>query len=207
MMSAMPRSTLRTTAAKLRSILKIKDLRMAEILDRSIHTIHSLESGRLRLSPELATKIFHETGISLDWLLKGDPNAPPISGRGEPYTKELFDKAQAEKTYYDRPKPYFQKTDALDCCARLVSVLKSASDNGKYYMAKYKLRGALSALEKEFGQEKQMSIQKQIDLLKPLVAHGEKENKSILDLLGPHRKKQIKSPPQLKQLSRKRRRR
>jgi transcriptional regulator with XRE-family HTH domain len=201
-------STRKTTTAILREILGIKDFEMAGILDRSIHTIHSLESGRLKLSLELATKIFHETGISLDWLLKGDPGAPPMSGRGERYTKELFERAQAEKMYYDRPHPFFQKTDALDCCARLAGVLKNASDHGKYYMAKYKLRGALSALEKEFGQEKEMSsIQKQIDLLNPLVAHGEKEIKSLLNLLVPHGEKQIKSPLQSKQLSKKKRRR
>lgn len=144
-------SSLKTTAAILREILGIKDFEMAGILDRTVHTIHSVESGRLKLSPELATKMFHETGISLDWLLNEDPNAPPISGRGEPYTKEIFEKAQAEKIYYDQPHPLSRNTDELGSCARLIAILESASAHENYYMALYKVRTALDSLQGEFG--------------------------------------------------------
>jgi transcriptional regulator with XRE-family HTH domain len=193
-------SSLRTTTAVLRHILGIKDFEMAEILDRSKYTIHEIESGRLKLSHELATKIFHETGVSLDWLLNGDPAAPPITNRGEPYTKEIFEKAQAEKIYYDRPHPFFQKTDALQCCARLAGILKSASDGAQYFMAKYKLGGVLGALEKQFGGEQTTDPKKWIDLLKPLVAHGE-------GLISGKALKEISSPRRSKRPSKRRHRR
>ena len=149
-------SSRKTTAAVLREILGIKDFEMAGILDRTVHTIHSLESGRLKLSPELATKMFHETGISLDWLFNEDPNAPPISGRGEPYTKEIFEKAQAEKIYYDQPHPLSRNTDELGSCARLVAILESASAHENYYMALYKVRTALDSLQGEFGMDESL---------------------------------------------------
>jgi len=149
-------STRKTTAAVLREILGIKDFEMAEILDRTVHTIHSLESGRLKLSPELATNMFHETGISLDWLLNEDPNAPPISGRGEPYSKEIFEKAQAEKIYYDQPHPVFRNFDALGSCARLIAILESASTHKNYHLALYKIRTALDLLQGEFGMDESL---------------------------------------------------
>jgi hypothetical protein len=127
------------------------------------------------LSQRLAQRIFHETGVSLDWLRAGDPSAPPVSGRGEPYTLEIFQRAQAEKKYFDRPHPWFQNNDALKCCARVVAILQSASKRNAYYMAMWKLGAALDALQKEFGHEPGAEltiINKQVDLLKPVVEHG-----------------------------------
>ena len=151
-------SSRRTTAAVLRQILGIKDFEMAEILGRSKYTIHNIESGRLKLSHSLATKMFHETGISLDWLLNEDPNAPPISGRGEPYTREIFEKAQAEKIYHDQPHPIFRNTNALGFCARLIAILESASAHKNYHMALYKVHTALDSLQGEFGMNEKAFI-------------------------------------------------
>jgi transcriptional regulator with XRE-family HTH domain len=129
--------------------------------------------GGQPLSQKLAQRIFHETGVSLDWLRAGDPSVPPISGRGEEYTEEIFERAQAEKKYFDRPHPWFQNLDALNCCARVVAILQSASKRNNYYMAMWKLGAALDALRKEFGQEPGTeSTNKQVALLKPLIEQG-----------------------------------
>lgn len=149
-------SSRKTTTAVLREILGIKDFEMAGILDRKVHTIHSLESGRLKLSQELATKMFHETGISLDWLLNGDPAAPPVSGRGEPYTRVKFEQAQAEKIHYDQPHPVFRNNNALGFCARLIAILESASARKNYHMALYKVHTALDSLQGEFGMDESL---------------------------------------------------
>jgi DNA-binding XRE family transcriptional regulator len=144
-------STRKTATAVLREILGIKDFEMAEILDCSIHTIHSLESGRLKLSEKLATEIFHETGISIVWLLNGDPTPPPLTGRGEPYTKEAFHRAQAEKIHYDRPPQWSREIAQLGFCGRLVAILENASAKEDYSMAEYKVNAALDSLQKQFG--------------------------------------------------------
>jgi hypothetical protein len=104
----------------------------------------------------LNERMFHETGISLDWLLNEDPNASPISGRGEPYTKEIFEKARAEKIYYDQPHPVSRNIDALGSCARLIAILESASAHKNYYMALYKVRTALDSLQGEFGMDESL---------------------------------------------------
>ncbi len=143
----------RTPAAVLRAILGIKDFEMAELLGCSRATIHSLESGRLKMSDAMANRMFHETEISPQWLLAGDAAAPPDSGYGEPYTKAIFDRAQAEKAYRGRPSGDWLMVDALDCAARLVAIFASASDRGEYFMASYKARKAIDELRGEFGQD------------------------------------------------------
>ena len=95
--------------------------------------------------------MFHETGISIDWLMKGDPNVEPISSRGEPYTREIYERAQAEKLPYDQPHPIFRNNDALGFCARLVAILESASGRKNYHMCVYKVHTALDSLQREFG--------------------------------------------------------
>jgi hypothetical protein len=147
----MPKSRLKTTSAVLRSILGIKDLEMAEMLGKSLGAINSVESGRLKLSPALAKKMWHETGISPTWLLNGDPTAPPVSADGQPFTSATFRRAQAEKIPYDQPHPIFRNNDALGFCARLIAILESASARKDYFMALYKFHTALDSLQGEFG--------------------------------------------------------
>jgi DNA-binding XRE family transcriptional regulator len=142
-----------TPAAVLRAILGIKDAEMAEILGCSRATIHSLESGRLKMSNAMARRMFHETHISPQWALAGNAKAPPVAAGGEPYTRAIFERAQAEKVQRNRPPLQSLLLDALGYAARLVAILTSASNRGEYYMASYKTWAALRALREEFGQD------------------------------------------------------
>ena len=150
------RSLEKTPAAVLRAILGIKDSAMAELLECSAFTIHSLETGRLKLSEAMAGRMFHETEISPQWLLAGDAKAPPKSAYGEPYTKAIFDRAQAVKVDRDDPSGDWLMLDALDCAARLVAIFTSARASQQYYMVSYKARKAIEELRKEFGQDQKL---------------------------------------------------
>ena len=147
-------STKRTPVAVLRTIIGIKDFEMAELLGCSCPTIHSLESGRLKLSENMVERLLHETGIAPEWLLGGNPLAVPRSLRGERYTKSSFDRAQAAKAVLDRPPETWLLNEALDLCARLVSTLSKASAQKKYQLAFYKASKAIQALASDFGQDK-----------------------------------------------------
>jgi transcriptional regulator with XRE-family HTH domain len=173
----MRRSLHRHPVAILREICDLYQKEFADLIGCSRMNLQKIEQTKAHhghgLSPKLAQRIFHETGVSLDWLRGGDPTAPPVSGRGEPYTLEIFQRAQAEKKYFDRPHPFFQNNDARKCCARVVAILQSASKRNAYYMAMWKLGAALDALQKEFGQEPGPEwTNKQVDLLKPLIEQG-----------------------------------
>lgn len=146
-------SSRKTTAAVLRSLLAIKDTEMADMLGCSPATIHSIESGRLKLSESLVTRIVHETQISPKWLLSGDVKAPPISAKDEPYTRKIFDQAQVEKTDRDQPSIEVLLFEEIGFCAMLAAIFENAHKNRSYFMANYKIRQALQSLRNEFGQD------------------------------------------------------
>ncbi len=70
----------------------------------SIHTLQSVESGRLKLSKTLATLIYIFTGVGVDWLLKNDLKSAPVAATSfktysgetvfDPYSLETFREAK-----------------------------------------------------------------------------------------------------------------
>lgn len=92
--------------ARLRSICgeaKNKPLgqkELADLVDRKMITIQKIENKKLSLSQELAHEISHQTGVLVDWLLKGDPHVSPTTSDGAPYTHEYY------VSYRDHNKAY-----------------------------------------------------------------------------------------------------
>jgi plasmid maintenance system antidote protein VapI len=146
-------STKCTPAAVLRGILGIKVAGMAELLGCSSHTIQSLETGRLKMSQDIASRMLIETDISPQWLLAGDAKVPPYSVYDMPYTKEIFEHVQAEKAWRKTPKSVWLLSEAVDLSARLVAILSNANKHHNYVAALYKARIALERLKDEFGQD------------------------------------------------------
>ena len=125
---------------------------MAKLLGRSVATIHSIECGRQRLTEENALTLFHETRICPKWLLAGDPNRP-VAANGESYERDLYERAQAEKMFYDQPHEFFKRYDQLHFAATLIAIVESAHRRKNYFIASYKIREALNRLRAEFGQD------------------------------------------------------
>lgn len=148
----MKTSSQRTTAAAMRVIIKIKHDEMAGLLGCSPFTIHSIESGRRKLSKELAMRMSLETGIAAEWLLAGNPKAPPISSKGGPYSQEVFERTRAERAQLDKAGEHWKMFDALDLTARMVAILLNAGTRGRYPLARYKAYKMMDRLREEFGQ-------------------------------------------------------
>ena len=96
----------RTTVAVLRNMLGLRIEDFAKLIDRSVPTIRTLESGgsqRLSLSEKTALAISKETGVAVEWLLAGDVAVQPYSalrspaGDTLPYNKGIFEMIQAAK--------------------------------------------------------------------------------------------------------------
>jgi transcriptional regulator with XRE-family HTH domain len=188
----MSRSTKKSTLAVLREIMGITAGQMGKRLDCSRHTINSIEINRIALGEERATKLLTQTHISPDWLLANDPKAPPVSAKGEPYTREIYDGAQAferaraesGRGFFHQGHWYFRLTNEIGFCAQLVAILKSASAQKKYFMAAYKVGKALDSLRNEFEQNSQIYPvtyskfvidPRALEILDQLVDRGQKE--------------------------------
>src|SRR4029453_4122728 len=147
-------SSKKTTSAVLRSIIGIKDFEMGEILDCSPATIHSLESGRLKLSDSLALRIAHETGVAIDWLLDGNPKVLPYAPNGTPFTRATFDRARSSKL----PMPFSREVmkevilpfATSEFSKGIASILDAAYAKGDAELATYKISRAISELAREF---------------------------------------------------------
>jgi hypothetical protein len=145
---SMRTSSKKTTAAVLRAIIGgtkgpkgMKVDEWAEILDRSPHTVHDLESGRLKLSRELAKKMSYESGISIGWLLDDDPEAPPVSADGQPY-KKYFAHVEENKV----------KVNALELFRIICAILVNANRKRNFHLAAYRTWKAIDELRTEFGE-------------------------------------------------------
>lgn len=144
-------SSKKTTSAVLRSILGIKDFEMAELLQCSRWTIHSIESGRLPLSETLAIKMFHETGISPDWLLAGSPKKAPTTPNGERYTEAHFKRAQTQKVVSDHHSPALFASQFLAFAGLLRSIMAHANGQKALFLPALKIGRFLKTLAKEYG--------------------------------------------------------
>jgi hypothetical protein len=127
---------------------------MAEIVDRSVHTIHKIECKKLGLSKEVASRMARGTGISLQWLLEDDTSVEPTGADGKEYTRETFDRTQArEKIPDDQPHEFLRNTIAAGFVGRMIAILEGSSD---YRMCAYKMHKALESVRQEFGQDQKL---------------------------------------------------
>lgn len=145
----------KTTAAVLRATCGINKEEMADVLGCSVDTIRSVECGRGRLTEDLARRMSHETGVSLAWLLAGDPKTPPTLASGEKYTEEIYKKMRAGKKWVDQPHLFVRTLDGLQFCAQLLAVLEKANTDKNYALAAFKTGRALDTLKNEFGQDEE----------------------------------------------------
>jgi transcriptional regulator with XRE-family HTH domain len=91
------KSTVSTVVSVVRLGTELPAPEFAELIGKPYATLKSLESGRLELSEKTALAISKATGVSLEWLLRGDPKTSPVTDKGMPWTRESFDHVQALK--------------------------------------------------------------------------------------------------------------
>jgi DNA-binding XRE family transcriptional regulator len=76
---------------ELRRIIDQKQINFAPFIGCSVHTLQSVETGRLNLSPRVAQKIADKTGVDPSWLLKNEAGSQIRTRYGEIFSKETFE--------------------------------------------------------------------------------------------------------------------
>jgi len=144
----------------LRQELGLSVKKFAKLIDKSVATINSLETGRLKLSEETAFKIQEETGVEMEWLLKAGPRENPyiLSFKGygtrKPYTKELFEQIQSSKgrkSYYLKD-PEHHLIPGISIVSDWLSVHAKAEQDGREELATYLMCQFLDQLVERMGQ-------------------------------------------------------
>lgn len=123
----------------------------ADIIGKSISTLRSLESGRLKLSEKTASDISSATGVSFSWLMS-EKNTDPIVGGvepAEPFTKETYVHHTAKK----RRSVFSKNVDNLFLLmpfSDIVYAICGATEIGKGDIALYYLEKFAKDLTKKF---------------------------------------------------------
>ena len=151
-------SSKRHPVAVLRIFLKLGQKEFADMIGCSVSTIQSIELGknRLNLSNDLAMRIGINTGVSIGWLLDGDPKAPIVTGRNSSYSLEDFERAQVNKT---REVIGFESHAQLLAvlASSIFRILKSAAKDGQHGIAYYRVSTAISAVAKSLNIDADLS--------------------------------------------------
>jgi transcriptional regulator with XRE-family HTH domain len=79
---------------RLRELLGFKQESFANEIRISASMLQKLENEKKPLKSLVAEDIAARTGISPEWLLKNDPNEPPIDTKGRLYTKDWYARTQ-----------------------------------------------------------------------------------------------------------------
>lgn len=67
------------------------------VLGLAPDTVKSIQSGRLPFSDSAALIVSEKTGVSCKWLLELDGSKPPRTESGAKYTRETFDRHEANR--------------------------------------------------------------------------------------------------------------
>ncbi|MFT5469321.1 MAG: transcriptional regulator with XRE-family HTH domain [Verrucomicrobiales bacterium] len=154
---------MRHSLALLRQELDLAQKELAAIADCSVATVQSIELGRLKLSEKLAARISKKTGVSMIWLLAGEPKRPIPAAETRPgrkiieFERRHFDAAQAGE------KQEWVEAD-FDVSFRiwqqdLTAILRSAQARGVddarrcYYRISKTMEAVCEELRKEFGSD------------------------------------------------------
>jgi DNA-binding XRE family transcriptional regulator len=143
----MAKSQARTKVAVLRATIGISVKEFATMVGKSIHTINSLESGRLALSEQLAVEISKHTGVLLEWLFDESDSAP-VDFIADELTREKFEShrasvaaGKAEWSYRWAPKAFSKD---------LKEILTKAEKRPNFDLVIYRVGKFLVELEREF---------------------------------------------------------
>jgi len=151
-------SSKRTTVAVLREILGLSVEEFAVLVGKSVPTIRSLESGRLRLGEQTAIEISKKTGVSLKWLLDGKPEVEPyyVDGTGpKPYDLYIFEELRAAEQYGHR-LPFGDTDegitrDSIFYALQALPIFYSALSKGNAMLMHYHWSNFLESMREKFG--------------------------------------------------------
>jgi transcriptional regulator with XRE-family HTH domain len=150
----------KTSVAVLRTELGLTVEEFAKLIEKSVSTVTSLETGRLELSDETASKISGETGVAIEWLAEGNPKEKPyrtdeVDSSRHPYKKDLFEQIQAYKKKgitYPR-KPEQRLVGAIAVVLDWISLHNLAHEAGRSELAVYLMRQFLDGLVERLGKD------------------------------------------------------
>jgi transcriptional regulator with XRE-family HTH domain len=174
-----------TCVAVLRTKLGRTVEQFARLIDKSVSTIHSLESGRLALSQETAIRIEEETGVSMQWLLGNNPSDEPFwinrENQRMPWGKSMFELIQSDNlpSGLKPAKPGWRLPNAITVVGDWLSIYSAADQKGQGSRATYLMRQFLEKLNEALGKDDEAFVR--ANQRARLIAQDNSEWKFVFD--------------------------
>ena len=141
---------------------------MASLVSTSVHSLLSVELGRMSLSSRMALKIARKTGVSLEWLTGGP--GPILNDRNEPYSRQDFNDSRDR----DQTMEFYFSAEEMEILIAADLLLRGHKEvRARAFHALPQFRKDLNRLVQGFFEVQA----KKIPELKELKARIEQENK------------------------------
>jgi DNA-binding XRE family transcriptional regulator len=155
----MRHSSEKHNVARLRVLVGEKQEAFAQLIGCSVHTLQSIETGRLKLSEELARRISAATDVDLNWLRQNDLKAKPrVANTKLRYARSTFENAQAQRRL---GTPDFIATIALDYLfasyGQFRAIISNAAKRGEGGVVIWKLGRFIDELRQNYGHDKTLA--------------------------------------------------
>lgn len=126
----------------------------ADIIGKSLPTLRSLETGRLKLSEKTASDISRATGVGLRWLLD-DKATPPFcedTRPAKPFTKEIYIHhiAKKRRSYLKNDTPELKLMLSF-AVREIITAVYGAAERGNGDIALYYIEKFAEDLSKQFS--------------------------------------------------------
>jgi transcriptional regulator with XRE-family HTH domain len=164
-------SSKQTTVAVIRSELGLSIEEFGKLIGKAPSTIKALEAkNRLTLSEETAAAISEATGVSLAWLLEGNPRKRMSTVEGEPYTREVYEMLSGRREdlvaklqiptpspkprgWMDLNNPQVLFMRGLVLCSHCLPAYSAAIKAGKREVAEHMIFSFVKQMLKRFGND------------------------------------------------------
>jgi transcriptional regulator with XRE-family HTH domain len=147
----MPPSKLKHPIAVVRKITGLGQKELAHLVNCSVAEVQAIELRKRNLSKKLADAIWLETGVSPEWLLSGNPKAPPFTLDGKPYGIEKWKARQRRRNRKIPPKPSYVRFVAGHFIANILSLLVESYRKGELIRCMYLMSEGWEQLDKKYG--------------------------------------------------------
>ena len=121
---------------------------MAALVGCSKVSIQSIELLRLKLSPNLAGRIVHQTGVDFGWLMGGDPKAPMLNrGKGVYRQQDYFFVQTVLGQSFKGDRSVAERVEVF--CGRIKAILDEAEKTGNLDLLDWRIAAALTKIENQ----------------------------------------------------------
>jgi DNA-binding XRE family transcriptional regulator len=155
----MRHSSQKHNVSRLRVLIGEKQESFAKLIGCSVHTLQSIETGRLKLSEELARRISAATDVDLTWLRENDLKAKPcVANSTFLYTPSAFENAQRQTQL---GTPDFISALAPDYVlasyGQLRAIISNAAKKGEGGVVIWKIGRFIDELRQDYGHDKKIA--------------------------------------------------